>query len=129
LLGVVFHSSFGASKWRGDLEADLDTLADSADGALAELGLCEIERPGPGNLADAIYGSPRFTLCCAAVRLVTHFRGAAACVSTPGGLVYRIAAAIWQHATDEDPEAFALDRYLRAAVSSARGAPPAMLAR
>lgn len=109
-------------------DADLRLVAAAIDRALAALPEGSLARPGPGNIADLVRGDPRLRLCRAAARIVIAFRGRCACSSTPGGLLYRLAAAIWTFATGEDAEAFGLERYVLAAVQAERPDPPPLRA-
>ncbi len=93
-------------------------LALAADEARKGLIDATAPTPGPGNLADRLWGDPRLALCRSCVRIVASFAGRAACSSSPGGLVHRAAAAVWDYATGEIGEEAGLERYLAQAMRS-----------
>ena len=95
-------------------------IADRAGALLAELAREDLARPGPGSFAQMMWGDPRLRLCRGAARLVIAQRGDSCCSSTPGGLLYRVAAAVWEHAVAEDAECFGLDRYVLQAAALER---------
>lgn len=94
-------------------------LAHAADVARRDLVRATAPTPGPGNLADRLWGDPRLALCHACCRVIASF-AASSCSSSPGGLLHRTAAAVWDHATGEDAEDAGLERYLALAVRQGR---------
>lgn len=97
-----------------------NTLRRAIDDALAELRARAPASPGPANLAGRLLGDPRRDLCLACARIVAAFAGRHACTGTVGGLLYRVAAAVWLHATGDDPEEASLDRFVKAAAVEMR---------
>lgn len=123
LVRLVSAHGGGEVAARG-MASDLRALGLAIEGALLALPGQSMARPGPGSIADVLRGDPRLRLCCAAARIIIAFRGRDACASTPGGLLYRLASAIWCFATGEDAEAFGLERYVLAAVRAERPRAP-----
>ncbi|MBU8544327.1 MULTISPECIES: hypothetical protein [Roseomonadaceae] len=97
-------------------------IADSANVARLDLVNATPPTPGPGNLADRLWGDPRLSLCRGCCGIVSAFAGKDACSSSPGGLVHRTAAAVWDRATGEVGEEAGLERYVAMALSMTRAA-------